>query len=286
MNKMDDVKLTKLKYIAAKARYLAVKTVIGSGLGHLGGSLSSIDILTVLYFNVLNITKDDLTNPDRDRFILSKGHASVGLYSIFALKGFISEELLFTFRKNGSILSGHPEPGIPGIEHGTGSLGHGLSVGLGMALAAKINKQKYNTYVLLGDGELQEGQVWEAAMCAAHNKLDNLTAIVDRNNLQMDGSTEEILGLENLKLKWGAFGWKIKSVNGHSISQLIKVLKNSPNQDGMPTVIIAHTIKGKGVDFMENQVKWHGGAPKGEEADHALDQLEKQLLKTSKYLKC
>lgn len=282
---MEEIKLAELRHIAAKARYLAVKTVIGSGLGHLGGSLSSIDILTVLYFNVLNITKDNLRDPDRDRFILSKGHASIGLYSIFTLKGFISEELLSTFRKNGSILSGHPEPGIPGVEHGTGSLGHGLSVGLGMALAAKINKQEYNTYVLLGDGELQEGQVWEAAMCASHYKLDNLIAIVDRNGLQIDGSTEEILGLENLKLKWKAFGWKVKTVNGHSISQLVKVLKNSTQHDGIPTVIIAHTIKGKGVNYMENQVKWHGGAPKGEEADRALNQLEKQLLKTSKLLK-
>jgi transketolase len=274
-----------LRYIAAKARHLAVKTVIGSGLGHLGGSLSSIDILTVLYFNVLNISKDNLLDPDRDRFILSKGHASIGLYSIFTLKGFISEELLSTFRKNGSILSGHPDPGIPGVEHGTGSLGHGLSVGLGMALAAKINKQEYNTYVLLGDGELQEGQVWEAAMCAKQYKLDNLTAIVDRNRLQIDGLTEEIIGLENLKLKWKAFGWKVKTVNGHSISQLVNALKHSPQHNGIPTVIIAHTIKGKGVNYMENQVKWHGGAPKGEEADQALKQLEKQLLKTSKYQK-
>ena len=277
--------ISELKYLAAKARYLAVKTVIGSGLGHLGGSLSSLDILTVLYFNVLNISKDDLSDPDRDRFILSKGHASVGLYSIFTLKGFINEELLATFRKNGSMLSGHPEPGIPGVEHGTGSLGHGLSVGLGMALAAKINKQEYRTFVLLGDGELQDGQVWEAAMCASHYKLDNMVAIVDRNKLQIDGATEEIIGLENLKLKWKAFGWNVITVDGHSISQLVNVFKQSQNQNVKPTVIIARTTKGKGVNYMENQVKWHGGAPKGEEATDALMQLEKQLAKTSKLLK-
>lgn len=274
---MQGTEITRLKYHAAQARYLAVKTVIGSGLGHLGGSLSALDILTVLFFDVLNLSKENLHDPNRDRFILSKGHASVGLYSIFTLKGFMTEALLSTFRKNGSILSGHPEPGIPGVEHGTGSLGHGLSVGLGMALAAKIDKRNYKTFVLLGDGELQEGQIWEAAMCATHYKLDNLIAIVDRNWLQIDGFTEEILGLENLELKWYAFGWKVKSIDGHSMEEIQLALKSTPFEQGVPTVIIANTIKGKGVDFMENQVKWHGGAPKGDDAIRALEQLDAKL---------
>jgi transketolase len=270
-------KITKLENISAQARYLAVETVINSGLGHLGGSLSSIDIMTVLYFDILNINSKNLNDPDRDRFILSKGHASVGLYSIFALKGILDKSLLSTFRKDGSILAGHPEPGIPGVEHGTGSLGHGLSVGVGMAISGKIDKRNYKTTVIIGDGESQEGQVWEAAMSAAHYKLDNLTAILDRNNLQIDGPTEDIMQLGQVKAKWESFGWTVKVVDGHSIPELLNAFYSLPFEQNKPSIIIAETIKGKGVDFMENQVKWHGGAPSGKEADHALMQLELKL---------
>lgn len=275
--KFKKEKIIKLEKLAAEARYLAVSTAINSGAGHLGGSLSSIDILTTLYFDVLNISKDNLNDPGRDRFILSKGHASVGLYSIFTLKGIIDKSLLSTFRQDGSILAGHPEPDIPGVEHGTGSLGHGLSVGVGMALVAKIDKRNYNTYVIIGDGESQEGQVWEAAMSAAHYKLDNLTVILDRNNLQIDGPTEDIMQLGNVKSKWESFGWAVKIVEGHSIPDLLQILREIPFEDNKPSIIIAKTIKGKGVDFMENQVKWHGGTPKGKEAEHALQQLKQNI---------
>lgn len=274
---MNEIQINHLQRLAAQARLLAVKTVINAGLGHLGGSLSSMDIMTVLYFEILNLSKDNLNDPDRDRFILSKGHSSSGLYSVLALKGIIDESLLQTFRQNGSMLAGHPEPVIPGIEHGTGSLGHGLSVGLGMALAAKIDSKSYKTYVLLGDGELQEGQVWEAAMCAAHYKLDNLTAIVDRNRLQIDGNTEDIIALENLSKKWESFGWCVKTIDGHAIPEIVSALHSTPFSKDLPSLIIANTIKGKGVDFMENSVKWHGGAPKGQEAESAVKQLETTL---------
>lgn len=270
-------KIAYLNKISAEARYLAMESVINSGLGHLGGSLSSMDILTVLYFYILNISKDNLSSPDRDRFILSKGHSSIGLYSVLALKGILDKSLLSTFRKDGSILSGHPEPGIPGVEHGTGSLGHGLSVGVGMALAAKIDRKSYKTFVIVGDGESQEGQIWEAAMSGAHYNLDNLTVIVDRNMLQIDGSTEKIMKLGNLKAKWEAFGWAAKTVDGHSISEIINTMHKLPFEPNKPSVIIANTVKGKGVDFMENQAKWHGGAPKGAEAESALKQLKENL---------
>lgn len=271
------VEVKELKEIAAKARLLAVQTAINSGLGHLGGSLSSLDILTVLYFRILNISPDMLNDPNRDRFILSKGHASVGLYTILTLKGIIDESLLSTFRIDGGIMAGHPEPDIPGIEHGTGSLGHGLSVGVGMALAAKLDSRPYKTYIILGDGELQEGSIWEAAMSAAHFKLNNLIAIVDRNRLQIDGNTEEILQLGKLSEKWDSFGWSVKTIDGHSIPELIEVLESIPFEDDKPSIIIANTVKGKGVSFMENSVKWHGGAPKGEEAISAIEQLTKSV---------
>ncbi len=271
-----------LKKIASEARYLAVKSVINSGVGHLGGSLSCIDILTVLYFDILNISKSNLNDPNRNRFILSKGHSSIGLYSVLALKGIIDTALLSTFRMDGSILSGHPEAGIPGIEHGTGSLGQGLSVGVGMALAAKIDKKSFMTFVLLGDGELQEGQVWEAAMAGAHYKLDNLVAIVDRNRLQIDGLTDKIMNLGDIKAKWQSFGWILRSVDGHSFLDLLMTIHSIPFGNKKPIVIIADTIKGKGVSFMENQVKWHGGAPKGREAENALKQLKENIVITNK----
>lgn len=270
---INEKEVTKLEKIAAEARLLAVQTAINSGLGHLGGSLSCIDILTVLYFRTLNISLELLEDSIRDRFILSKGHASVGLYSILTLKGIIDESLLSTFRRNGSILAGHPEPGIPGIEHGTGSLGHGLSVGIGMALAAKMDKKPYKTYVILGDGELQEGSIWEAALSAAHHKLDNLIAIVDRNKLQIDGNTEDILRLGNLNEKWASFGWSVRTINGHSMVELIDTLDSISFEDKKPSLIIANTVKGQGVSFMENSVKWHGGAPQGDEALLAIKEL-------------
>jgi transketolase len=234
--------------------------------------------------------KHDPANPQwegRDRFVLSKGHAAPALYVALAEAGYFPKEDLMMLRRLGSHLQGHPDSkGTPGVEVCTGSLGQGLSMANGMAMALKLDGKPNRVYVMLGDGELQEGQVWEAAMCAAHNKLDNLTAIIDRNRLQIDGLTEEIMALENLRLKWKAFGWNVLTVNGHSIKQLDKVFRNIRQLTGKPTALIARTVKGKGVDFMENQVKWHGGAPKGEEADKALKQLEKQMLKTSKPLKC
>jgi transketolase len=260
-----------LETISTRARQLIVRTLISAGCGHPGGALSSVEIFVTLFFDVLKINPEKPSLKDRDRFILSKGHSSIGLYSVMCMRGFFSEEVLSTFRQNGSVLSGHPDMNkLPGIEMSTGSLGHGLSVGVGMALSAKMDKAKHQIYVLMGDGETQEGSIWEAAMAASHFGLDNIIGIVDRNRLQIDGSTEDIMKLEPYRQKWEAFGWEVVEVEGHDLNQLIEVFKNVPFAKGKPSLVLANTIKGKGVSFMENSHEWHGGAPKGEQAEKAL----------------
>lgn len=268
-------KITKLQNFSNYARYIIIKTLINSGLGHPGGSLSSIDVLTALYFDIMNINKNNFDNDNRDRFILSKGHSSLALYTILFLKDLLSEQELQTFRKNGSNLWGHIDLKTPGIEMSTGSLGHGLSVSVGRALAAKIDNKNYNVFVMMGDGETQEGSIWEAAMSAAHYELDNLVGIVDRNKIQQCGFTEDILGLGNYKDKWKSFGWDVLEIDGHNMDEIYKSFKSISYKDKKPSLVISNTIKGKGVSFMENDNNWHGGGAISEFADQALAEVRK-----------
>ncbi len=261
---MKSVNIAELEDIAKNTRRLILEAVAEAGSGHPGGSLSAVELLVTLYFYKM---RHDPKNPkweDRDRFILSKGHAAPLLYSILAQAGYFPISELKTLRKLGSRLQGHPDFRTPGIEYCGGSEGIGLSVGVGMALGAKLDKKDFRTYVLLGDGELQEGQVWEAAMAAVKFKLDNLTAIVDRNGIQQDGFTEQIMPLEPLVNKWKAFNWNVIQIDGYNFNQIIHALDRAEETINRPTVIIAHTTKGKGVSFMEWSPEWHGKAPKKE----------------------
>jgi len=246
-----------------------------AGSGHIAPSFSCVEILVALYFKILNIDKNNLNDENRDRFILSKGHASSALYSILAKKDIIEEKLLDTFCQKDGILGAHPEAhSIPGIEVSTGSLGHGLSFGSGIALAGKIDNKNYKVFVLLSDGECQEGSVWEAAAFASHHKLDNLVAVVDYNMLQSLGRTNEILSLEPFNDRWKAFGWGVKEVDGHNISKIIENLASLPYTNNKPSVLIAHTVKGKGISFMENVPLWHYRIPNNrEEIEIALKEL-------------
>jgi transketolase len=244
-----------------------------AGSGHPGGSLSCVEILTVLYGQIL---RHDPKNPDwedRDRFILSKGHAAPALYAILAEWGYIPEQELAQLRKTKSLLQGHPDMTIPGVEVSTGSLGQGLSIASGIALSAKIDGRSFRTFVLLGDGECDEGQVWEAAMLASHYKLDNLVAVIDRNGLQIDGLTEKIMRLEPLSKKWAAFGWRVIEVEGHDVKEIHAAFKSAETGKGQPIVIIAHTFKGKGVSFMEWIGSFHGKSLTEQELDQALKEL-------------
>jgi len=263
--------------LAEKARQLRVEIVrmtARAGSGHPGGSLSSADIMACLYFRVLRIDPNRPGWPERDRFVLSKGHAAPVLYAALALRGFFPRETLDTLRQLGSPLQGHPHMrSAPGIEASTGSLGQGLSVACGMAAAAKLDKSGWRVYCLLGDGETQEGQVWEAAAAAAHFRLDNLTALIDHNGLQIDGPVEKVMSVEPLEARWSAFGWKVIEVDGHSIAELLRALDEARMTSGRPTMIICHTVKGKGVSFMEGRAEWHGKAPTAEQVERALEDL-------------
>ena len=270
----DEVK--EIESVAKKLRRHIVKMIHNAKSGHPGGSLSAIDMLTVLYTKVMKQFPDWDKNPnfaDRDRFVLSKGHASAAIYSILAHCGYFPEEDLLEYRKFGTKLQGHPCCSkLKGIEVSTGSLGQGLSIGCGMALGLKLDKKSSRVYVLMGDGELQEGSVWEAAMNAAHYKLNNITAIVDRNRLQIDGCTEDVMAVGDVAKKFASFGWNTVEINGHNIQEIYKALEDSKESD-KPTVIVANTIKGKGVSFMENQAGWHGKCPNDEQLAQALAEL-------------
>ena len=240
--------------------------------GHPGGSLSSIEIISTLYNKVMRVDPANPQWPERDRFVFSKGHGAPALYAVLAHKGFLPVEELTTFRKYGSRLQGHPDSKkTPGVDASTGSLGQGVSIAVGFALGARLAGKDYHTYVLLGDGEMQEGQVWEAAMAAAHYQLDNLTFILDNNGLQIDGTNEQVMSLGDIHLKMAAFGFKVIEVDGHNPQQLEKAFQVKVS--GQPKFILAHTVKGKGVSFMENQVGWHGKAPNDEEVDKAVCEL-------------
>jgi transketolase len=267
---------------AAQARKLLVETLIEAQCGHPGGALSSIELLVTLFFKVMAIDPQRPLWPERDRFILSKGHSAVGLYTVMHQRGFFDHNTLMSFRQDNSLLGGHPDmKKLPGVEMSTGALGHGLSVGVGLALAARLDSSPYRTFVMIGDGESQEGSIWEAAMSAAHFELDNLICIVDRNRFQIDGDTEQIMRLEPFRKKWEAFGWSVREIDGHDVEDIIGCMTALPFKPGKPSLILANTIKGKGVSFMENTHKWHGGAPSGDLAETALEEVNAALERLS-----
>jgi transketolase len=264
-----------LRAIAQRVRRRSLEMIHAAGLGHAGGDLSAADILTALFFGVLQIDPAQPQWPDRDRFILSKGHCSAALYATLAEAGFFSVERLREYMRPLSMLNGHPDRNkVPGVEANTGPLGHGLPIGVGAAIAAKIDRASWQTFVLTGDGELQEGSNWEAAMSAAHFRLDNLTVIVDRNRLQQGDTTEQTMGLEPLADRWRAFGWHVADVDGHDIAAVQAALRAGPAQPGHPTCVIAHTHKGRGVSFMEDRVEWHHRVPTAAELQAALAELD------------
>ncbi len=268
-----------LKKIALEVRKDIIEAVYSAKSGHPGGSLSIADILTVLYFNQMNIDEEKPDDPNRDRLVLSKGHACTALYSVLAEKGYFDKEDLKTFRKLGSPLQGHPDMNkVLGIDMTTGSLGQGLSASVGMAIASKMNKAGCKIYCILGDGEIEEGQIWEAAMSASKYKLDNLCVILDNNNLQIDGEIEKVGGMNNITEKFLSFGFNVVNINGHNIDEIIDAITTAKQTKGKPTIIIAKTIKGKGVSFMENKAEWHGKAPSEEEYKLAMEELNKAML--------
>jgi transketolase len=262
--------------LALKSIHLRKKTleaIFDAGAGHTGGSLSCLDILNVLYNRILNVSPEKISGPSRDRYVQSKGHSVEALYAVLADRGFFPESELKTICHYKSHFVGHPTRHIPGIEMNTGALGHGLPICIGMALAAKMDSAPYRVFTLLGDGELAEGSNWEAAMAAAHYKLDNLTAIIDHNTLQISGRTRDVMSNEPIDEKFRAFGWAVKTVNGHNFAELTDAL-GKPAEIGKPTCVIANTVKGKGVSFMEDVAKWHHGVPSDAELKQALSELD------------
>jgi len=263
---------------ATNVRIGIIKGIHAAKAGHPGGSLSCTDILTYLYFKEMNIDPKNPKMESRDRFVLSKGHAAPALYSVLAHRGFFPVDELITLRKYDSRLQGHPDmKNIPGVDMSSGSLGQGISAAVGMALSSKHFESGFRVYTVLGDGEIEEGQVWEAAMFAANKKLDNLVAFVDCNNLQIDGSCEEVNSPYPVDKKFDAFGWNVINIDGHDFDQIEAALNEAKQVKGKPTAIVAKTVKGKGVSFMENAVNWHGSAPNDEQAKIALDELEAAL---------
>ncbi len=271
---MDNKELLSLQIQATKGRMLAVEAVSLAKSGHPGGSLSCMDALTYLYNKEMKIDPADPKNPDRDRFVLSKGHAAPGLYSVLALRGFFDTEELKSLRQPHSMLQGHPDmKGIPGVDMSTGSLGQGISTACGMALAAKLDNKDYRVYAILGDGEIEEGQVWEALMFAAHKKLNNLCVMIDYNGLQIDGPITEVMSSLPIADKTRAFNLNTIEIDGNDMQQIADALAAARACTDKPTAIVLHTVKGKGVSYMENQVAWHGSAPNPEQLQIALDEL-------------
>jgi transketolase len=270
--------VNELEKLAVLVRKRLIEIIVSANSGHIGGSLSSVDILVALHFGVLNINPKDRYNPDRDRFILSKGHSVEGYYSVLEKLGFLSQEILNTYGKYNSPIGGHPTNKVPGVEFNTGALGHGLSAGVGMALAAKRDKKSYKTYVLMGDGEHGEGSIMEAVASAGHYKLDNLVAILDQNNLQISGYIEEVCSTCNIAAKYDACGWTVIECDGHSMSELLTVFRSLPKTTNKPTLVIAHTIKGKGISFIEDKKEWHHKVPTQEQYEKAMLELNELLM--------
>lgn len=270
--KIKDIK--ELQNYANKIRQGIIKEVYMAASGHPGGSLSIAEILAVLYFNQMNIDEKNPQAKERDRLVLSKGHTSPALYSVLALRGFFDLEELKTFRNINSILQGHPDmKNIPGVDASTGSLGQGLSIANGMALASKMDSEGVRVYCICGDGEIEEGQIWEAAMTSSHYKLDNLCVIVDNNNLQIDGEVSQVMNIYPIDEKFKSFGFEVINIDGHNIEEIIQAFEQAKKVKGKPTAIIANTIKGKGVSFMENKAEWHGKAPNEEQYRQAMLEL-------------
>lgn len=277
---MDKKRKCELSIIANKVRKNALTAVYSAQSGHPGGSLSIAEALTYLYFEVMNVDPKNPKNPDRDRFVLSKGHTAPALYSVLALKGYFPEADIPTFRKISSYLQGHPDmKGVPGVDMSTGSLGQGVSAAGGMALGAKLDNKDYRVYAILGDGEIQEGQVWEQAMFAAHYKLDNLTIFVDFNGLQIDGAVTDIMNPTPIDKKFEAFGWNVICCDAHNFDELEAAVSNAKSTKGKPTAVIMKSTKGKNVSFMENNVSWHGSAPNEEQYNQAISELDSIIEK-------
>lgn len=275
---MENQKLKQLEKRAVAIRKHIIDEVYSASSGHPGGSLSCTDILTVLYFHEMKVDVDRPLWADRDRFVLSKGHCAPALYAALAEKGFFPKEELLKFRSADSYLEGHPSMrSVPGVDMSTGSLGQGISAAVGMAMAGKLDQKDYRVYSILGDGETQEGQVWEASMAAAHYKLDNLTAFLDHNGLQIDGKITDVMSPECVTEKFKAFGWNIINIDGHDCLQIIDAINKAKEFKGAPTMVVCETIKGKGVSFMENQAGWHGSAPNKEQRDQAIKELDELL---------
>ncbi|MCP1224232.1 transketolase [Sebaldella sp. S0638] len=264
----------KLEELRKNMRINIIKSITEAKSGHPGGSLSLIDILAVLYFEKMNINPKNPNWSERDRLVLSKGHAAPALYAVLAEKGYFPHEELSKLRKNKHMLQGHPDmKSTPGVDVSTGSLGQGLSIGNGMAIAGKLNNKSYNVFVILGDGEIQEGQIWEAAMSSSHYKLNNVIAILDYNGLQIDGTNDEVMGVSPIDKKFEAFGWNTITIDGHNTDEISSAIDKARTSKEKPTIIIAKTIKGKGVSFMENNGSWHGTAPNAEQCELALNEL-------------
>ena len=275
---MNEAKIQELKKLATEVRLGILEGVHAAASGHPGGSLSIADILTYLYFEEMNVDPKNPKWDDRDRFVLSKGHCAPALYTVLALKGYFPREEIANLRQIDSFLQGHPDmKGTPGVDMSTGSLGMGISTACGMALAAKLNGKSYRTYTIVGDGESQEGQVWEAAMFAAHYKLDNFCLIVDWNNLQIDGKITEVMDPTPHDKKLEAFGFHVISINAHDFNEIEAALNEAKTVKGKPTAIIANSVKGKGISFMEGQVKWHGSAPNDAQYEQAVAEIKAQL---------
>jgi transketolase len=270
-------KVNSLKQKAISIRKRTLQMICEAKHGHTGGSLSCVDILVALYFDILRYDPANPKDPDRDRFIMSKGHSVESYYCILSEAGFFPEEMLNTYGKFNSPLAGHPVSKIPGVELNSGSLGHGLSVGTGMALAGKMDKKDYKVWVLMGDGEQAEGSVLEATMAASHYRLDNLIAIIDRNRLQISGNTEKIMRLDSLEERYGAFDWYVVETDGNNIEELINVFGNLPVAKSKPHLVIANTTKGKGISFIENRAGWHHKVPTPEQLNEAIRELDIQL---------
>lgn len=274
---MDGTTKKCLQVNACKVRKGIIEGVYNAKSGHPGGSLSIADLLTYLYFEKMNVNSSDPEDPDRDRFVLSKGHCAPALYAVLALKGYFSDKELKSLRHIGAMLQGHPCIHTKGIDMSSGSLGQGISAACGMALAGKLDGKSYKVYTVLGDGEVEEGQVWEAAMFAAHKNLDNLIAVVDNNGLQIDGPISEVCSPEPITDKFAAFGWHVITMDAHDFDSIEKAFSEAGTVSGKPVAIIQKSIKGKGVSFMENQVSWHGSAPNTEQYEQAMKELDAQL---------
>lgn len=272
---MSNIKELQKKAVEVRKRLM--RMIYEAKGGHTGGSLSSVDILVALYFDILNINPSSIKSKDRDRFILSKGHSVEGYYCVLEKAGFISEEQVASYGKFNSILAGHPTVKVPGIEINSGALGHGLSVGVGMALAMKRDEKNNKVFVLMGDGEQGEGSIMEAANAGGHYKLDNLTAIIDRNRLQISGNTEDVMALDCLETRWKSYGWAVKQIDGNNMQQIVESLKDLPFEQNKPSLIIANTTKGKGVSFIENLAVWHHKVPNEEQYLQSIKELDKQL---------